>query len=134
MERETAKTIVKVIAILGYIGGAFAILGGLFMIFLRGVMSSMMPRFWMMSGMMYGYNVTGIMITVFILAGLVMIAVGIFELFVAFGLWNFKKWSRIATIVLSVLNLLNFPIGTIISAAIIYFLGFNKDIIKLFRS
>jgi len=135
MEKESAKAIVKVLSILAYIGGAFYILMGLMMILFRNFVGSMMPRYWMMGYTTVPYNIpTGVLAYAFGIAGLIIIAMGIFKIFVAFGLWNCKKWSRIAELVLAVFALVMFPAGTVYGAIVIYLLAFNKTIIKLFRN
>jgi hypothetical protein len=132
MEKESAKTIVKVLSILTYIGGSFFILGGLIMIFMRNLMASMMPR------MMMGYSTINVpawtLVYAFSIMGAILLALGIFKIFVAFGLWNFKKWSRMAELVLAVLSLVMFPFGTVYGILVLYLLGFNNTIIKLFRN
>jgi len=46
---------------------------------------------------------------------------------VAWGLWNGKGWARMVAIVLAILGLLNFPIGTIISIILLIYL-FKDDV------
>jgi len=128
MEKESAKTLVRVLSVLCYIGGSVWIIGGIVMLLMRNLMASMMPRVMM-------YNVpSGIFITAFIIGASIIIAAGIFKIFVAFGLWNFRRWSRIAALVLAVFALFMFPIGTVLGAAVIYLLAFNKTMMKLFRN
>ncbi len=40
----------------------------------------------------------------------------------AWGLWEQREWGRVLTIVLSVIRLLNFPLGTVIGGLIIWYL------------
>ncbi|MFO7791793.1 MAG: hypothetical protein R6W73_02280 [Candidatus Saliniplasma sp.] len=49
---------------------------------------------------------------------------------VAFGLWKGQGWARIVAIILAILGLLNFPIGTIISIVILIYLF--KDEVKAY--
>ena len=53
--------------------------------------------------------------------------------FVGFQLTKLAGWARIAAIVLGVLALCGFPIGTIVGGIIIYFLAFDKDTVAAFR-
>jgi hypothetical protein len=65
-------------------------------------------------------------------AGFAMIAVGLIaalllilsllNLSVGFGLWTLKPWGRSAAIVLAVVGLLFFPIGTIAGALVLWYL------------
>ncbi len=43
-------------------------------------------------------------------------------LIVGYGLWTRRQWARIAAIVLAILTLFGFPIGTFIGALIIWYL------------
>jgi hypothetical protein len=58
--------------------------------------------------------------------GLVYLSLGIFQFFVGRGLRRLQPWTRIATSVLSVIGLLGFPIGTLISAYILYLMLSTK--------
>lgn len=49
---------------------------------------------------------------------------------VAFGLWKGQGWARIVAIILAILGLLNFPIGTIISIVMLIYLF--KDEVKAY--
>lgn len=46
---------------------------------------------------------------------------------VAWGLWKGQGWARIVAIILAILSLLNFPIGTIIGIIILIYL-FKDDV------
>ena len=62
----------------------------------------------------------------FLVMGLGMIAMGFAQGFVGYGLRRLLPWARIGGIVLSVIGLLGIPIGTIISAYVLYLLVSNK--------
>jgi signal transduction histidine kinase len=51
---------------------------------------------------------------------------------VGWGLWNLKSWARMAAIVLAVLQLFGFPIGTVIGALIIWYLWQDPDALGAF--
>ena len=57
-------------------------------------------------------------------AGLLL--VGIAQCFLAFGLRRLRKWTRIPTGILSAFGLLGFPLGTLISAYILYVIFSKK--------
>lgn len=46
---------------------------------------------------------------------------------VGWGLWNLKSWARMAAIVLGVVQLPGFPIGTIIGALTLWYLLSDPD-------
>lgn len=56
----------------------------------------------------------------------VMAALGVFQIFVARGLRRLTPWARIGASVVSVIGLLGFPFGTIISAYFLYLLLSRK--------
>lgn len=66
--------------------------------------------------------------------GVFLLIVTVLDIFVGYGLWRHKNWARITAIVLSVLGLLSFPIGTIFGIVVIYLFAFNKDVKNLFKS
>jgi hypothetical protein len=47
---------------------------------------------------------------------------GILYAVIGYGLLNMQSWSRIAAIILAILALCNFPLGTIIGAIVLYFM------------
>ena len=52
--------------------------------------------------------------------------------FVGWGLWNMRSWARMAAIVLAILQLFGFPIGTVIGALIIWYLWQDPDALDAF--
>ena len=52
--------------------------------------------------------------------GVGMLAIGALFGFVGYGIRGLKNWARITGIVLAALGLLNFPVGTLINAYILY--------------
>ncbi|MBC8495208.1 hypothetical protein H8D36_03580 [archaeon] len=91
---------VKVISVLYWIAAVLFIIGGLAMIFGASVMASIMPLFAMFSGLI-------------ILAGIIMIALGILDIFIALGLWKGQKWAWIIAIVFAIIGF----VGAIVSIA-----------------
>ena len=66
--------------------------------------------------------------TIALLFGMVVIFVlSIISAVVGWGLWQLKSWSRAAAIVLAVVQLIGFPIGTIIGGLTIYYLVTDDD-------
>jgi len=121
LEKQTAKTIVLIIAILGFIGAGMALLGGLAMVFFGGVF---------FESMMQGAEVFAVLGG---LAGVMLILIGALELWIFYKFLKYANWARIVVIILSVLMLFNFPLGTVLGALYIYFLAFNEDVKKLFK-
>jgi RNA polymerase subunit RPABC4/transcription elongation factor Spt4 len=57
-----------------------------------------------------------------VLFGTILFIIGLLDLVVGWGLWTLQSWARMAAIVLAVIGLLAFPIGTIISIIILWYL------------
>lgn len=124
MEKSTAEVIVKVYAIIAWLGALVALIGAFALFFGGSLLSLVMPV-----GISAG--ITGALA---IALGIFFLALAIFYVFVGFGLWNHSSWARIAVIVMSVLDLFSFPIGTIIGAVGIWLFGFDETIKSLFSN
>jgi len=120
MDKNTAQTVVKVLAVLYWIGAGLSALGALMSLFGSGL------------GMMGGGVFGGLFGALMSIIGIVMLALAVLYAFVGYGLWMHKNWARIVALVLAVIGLLGFPIGTIVGAVIIYLLGFDKEVKDLF--
>ncbi len=122
MDTKSAETVVKIFAILSWIGAVFAVLGGLGMLLGGSFLSSL-------GGGLFGGVLGGLVVVM----GIIMLVIGVLEAFVGFGLWQHKNWARITVIVLGALSLISFPLGTIIGILEIYFFGFDKTVKGLFK-
>ncbi len=58
--------------------------------------------------------------------GLLYFSLGLLQAFTAVSLWKLRPWARIVAIILSVIGLIGFPIGTLISAYFLYLLLSEK--------
>ena len=56
------------------------------------------------------------------IAGAVLIAIGILDVVIGWGLWSLRKWARTSAIVLAVVGLISFPVGTVISIITLWYL------------
>jgi hypothetical protein len=63
--------------------------------------------------------------------GMMLLVLALPSLVAGWGLLKLKSWARILTIVLSVLNLLNFPVGTVLGIYGLWVL-LSKDTDRLF--
>ena len=54
--------------------------------------------------------------------GIIAFVLAIFYIITGWGLWTLKSWARIVAIILAVISLLSFPIGTIIGIVILWYL------------
>ena len=121
MERDTAKTIVKVYAVLAFIGGVLNVVAALGLLAGGAGLAAMA-----------GSQYTRLFAGASVFLGVLLLIMGAVELYAGWGLWTFKNWARITMIVVSVLSLPNFPLGTVIGVVGIYLFGFNEDVKRLF--
>ena len=91
---------VKVISVLYYVLAALTALGGVMMLVMGAGFGVLAGR----GGL--GAIVGAIGVGVFIVAGIIAIAFGILEFFVARGLWNARNWARIVAIIFSAIGIL----------------------------
>src|SRR5512139_1279572 len=75
---------------------------------------------------------TAIVSTVMVIASGWIFLVGLANAVIGWGLWKQQEWGRIGGLVLAVLRLLSFPIGTVIGALIIWYL-LREDVKEEFR-
>jgi hypothetical protein len=126
MERDTGRTIVKTFAILSWIQAAMLLLVGVGFLFagpaLGGLISPDAPLFGEVVG---GAGITAAIILLLLAA--LYIATGA-------GLWNYRSWGRSLALVLAVISLFAFPVGTVIGVVAIWLLGFNDVVRGLFHS
>ncbi len=67
-----------------------------------------------------------------LVCGSVLIIIGIIDFIIGWGLWSLQSWARIVAIIFAVIGLLNFPIGTIISIIVLWYL-FKPEIKAAFE-
>lgn len=137
MNKSTAELWVKIIAILGFIGAAFGVMGGLMMLFGGSFITTLVPT---LNQSLEAIGGAAVLTIVFVISGIIAIVFSIFGFFVSLGLWKFKNWARIVTIIFATLGIISgltsLPSGLIsivIEGGILYLLAFNKDVIKLFK-
>ncbi len=112
-----------VVSILFWLGGVMGILGGLMV--MKGGSFLMMPGIGPRGGA-FGATLGFL--------GFVVLIFAILELLVGYGIYALQSWARIVGIILSILGLLSFPIGTLISLVILYFLIVDKTTVNAFQT
>lgn len=113
---------VTIICVLGYIGAILMALAGIAIMAFGGLAGSLGAL-----GLLLGS--TGIV------AGVMLLAMGIITFVVTQGLWNLKKWAWTVTMILEGLSVLGSLIslnivGLIIPAIVLYYLYTKKEIFK----
>lgn len=108
---------VKSIGLLYAIGAFFLLLGGagLFVLF-----------FLTAAGQAGGAEPDGVSFVFTLILSCFYVGLGVLQGFMASGLRKLKPWARWAAVVFSVLGLIGFPIGTLISAYFLYLLLSEK--------
>jgi hypothetical protein len=125
MREDTGKAVVKTFAVISWIEAAMLILAGGAFLFLGPLVGEFIDQ----SNPVAANILSGVGIT----AAIIMFLAGILYLINGFGLWRFQNWGRSLTLVLAVLSLFAFPIGTIIGIVAIWLFGFNEIIKDLFQ-
>lgn len=115
IQREAS---IRSVGMLYYIGAVFLILGGL-----AGLGGSNPALSRLAGSARASMAVLSLFFLVF----------GVGTIFVGRGLRNFQPWARIASIVLTILGLFNFPVGTLINIYILYLL-FSEKGRRIFQS
>ncbi len=107
---------VSVLAILSFVSGVFWIIGGLVLVAIFVSVG--------------GVNLRGIAALLTICSGL-FIVIGLIEFIIGWGLWTLQGWAWTVSVILAIIGLINFPIGTIISIIILIYL-FKPEIKVVF--
>lgn len=133
-KKDHADGIVKIIAILGWIGSVVFMLSGLVFIFFRDSVMNQVRQLPPTAGyeMITPSSLTWM--------GIFMLLFGALWFVVCLHLWTFKKWARIVGIVLASVGalsgLLSFPSGWfqfLVHGIVLYFLAFHPGVKKLFE-
>lgn len=132
-EERTAMIITRVYSVLNWIGAIASLILAIIIIVFSSTLASMMPEI----GMDLGSGI-------FIFLGIVIFLIGLLGVAVAWGLWKFKNWARILTLIFVGLSLLSTILGLItafdawqliwiiVDGFVIYVFGFYKPVVHLF--
>jgi len=129
MKKKTAKIITRIISVCGFLTALLAFATGIFLTINSTLFFSLFPLFQTMIGRMPFSWFAG---SALLVLGIIFILLGLLRFWIAYSLWEFKEWARIVEIIIAAIGMLQFPLGTVINAIKIYFLGFDKDIRRLF--
>lgn len=139
MEKSTAETIVKVYAVLFWVVAFFVALGALGLLFFSSFLGGMMGGAFTMMGpaltdemMGEAFAGTALVGLGMIIAILVLAAVIAAYALVGRGLWRHESWARIGALVISILTVFSFPVGTIVGGLGIWLFGFEPSVKNLF--
>ena len=107
---------IVVLAVLYIIEGLFGLAGGAMM---------------MGGGAILGMGHYHFSAALFSLIGAIVIIIALIDFAIAYGLWKLQPWARTAAIIFAIIGLLGFPIGTVISIIILWYL-FKPEIKEAF--
>jgi TRAP-type C4-dicarboxylate transport system permease small subunit len=138
MEDKTAKLIVKIIAILGFISAALLIVMGV-LLFLQLQSPGCVTTGG--STKCISQDLASKINTEYIVGGILFIIGALFVVFVNIKLWNYKNWARILTMAGCFLSVVSsfgetwifIVLSVIFNGVIIYFLGIEPSIVNLFQ-
>lgn len=78
------------------------------------------------------HSLINLMNSAMIFIGAIALLIGILYAIAGLGLWKLKPWARIIAIILAIISLLNFPVGTAIGIIVLWYL-FKAEIKEAFR-
>lgn len=126
MDKKTHTTLVKVLAWIAIVFGVLGALGGLaFAIFGSTMMGFMGMNDMMGAGILGGGLVIGIALFIIVLSAVQLVA--------GIHLLKFKNWARWLLLVLYVLSILSFPIGTVLAILALWVLAIDDNAKKAFN-
>ncbi len=131
MEKSTAHNLVLAFAVLIFISAALLAISGLALLFAGSpgtLMNIFAPVTDVATAGVYAAGVTAIVMAI------IMLLLAVIYLVIGIAIWKHKPWARMAAIVLSVISLFGFPLGTIIGIFGIWLFGFNRDVKEMFST
>lgn len=81
---------------------------------------------WIAAEQLANENPPGVTQTEDAVSALLSVSFGVFQVFVAIGLRRLQNWARVSSAIISLLGLIMVPVGTLISAYILYLLLSEK--------
>ncbi len=129
MDKSSAQTIVKVFAILNWIGAASSVIMALIFFAGGGLIASLFGS---------GGGLLGALVAA---GGVVFLVLAVVSIVLGIGLWKLRSWARILVIVLGALavvaGIMLFPMGiltVVVGGLEIYLFAFNSDVKSLFTT
>lgn len=131
----SVPVLVKVISVLYYIGAVSGLISGVLFIAGAGLVSSLFSTIPFLGSLGSG---------LFIVVGIVFLALGVFGFFIARGLWKGKNWTRVIVIIFSALgalwaiffivqgSIINGVINLLVNGFIGGYLLFSKNVKEAF--
>jgi hypothetical protein len=130
MERSTAHTLTRAFAALLWVSGILLAIGGLTLLF-AGRPSVLTNVF----GPASEAGATGLAFAgaAAITTGIIMLLFALLYIGIGYGLWTMRPWARIAALVISIISLFAFPLGTLVGIIGIWMFGFDPTVKAMFH-
>ena len=126
---NNAQNLIKAISIIDYVYAGLLILAAIIM-FLGGTFFTSLGMF----HYMFPQKVfTGLIGGVIIIASIFLVALAVLYFYLAKAILEYKMWAKVVQLILSILGIFSFPIGTAIGIYVIWVLLINKETKDLFK-
>ena len=119
---------ITLLSALFWVLALLAIIGGLIMMVTSNALIELIEE----EGKDVPHEVIDLLDSLFIGIGIIIIIMGILYIITGWGLWTMKSWARLVAIILAIISVLNFPIGTILGIIILWYL-FKPEIKEAFQ-
>lgn len=126
MTSASAQNHVRVVSLLTLVSGILALIPGLIMLLVAGGLVTFGPFNENAGELFLAGGIVGFMALFIVLLGLPAVIAG-------FGLLARKPWARSVTLVLGALNLLAFPLGTVLGIYQLWVLAMNDETVAAYR-
>jgi len=127
IKAANAGSILKVISVIDYIYAGLFVFGAI-ILFIGGTAFSSLGFFHKMF-----FNFGGLFGGALIFISLIFLALAILYFYIGKSIMQLKSWAKNTQIIMAVLQLFSFPIGTIIGIFILWALLINKETKDLFH-
>ena len=119
---------ITLLSALFWVLALLAIIGGLIMMVTSNAIIELIEE----EGKDVPHEVIDLLDSLFIGISIIIIIIGVLYIIAGWGLWTMKSWARLVAIILAIISVLNFPIGTILGIIILWYL-FKPEIKEAFQ-
>ena len=119
---------ITLLSALFWVLALLAIIGGIIMMVTSNAIIELIEE----EGKDVPHEVIDLLDSLFIGISIILIIIGVLYIIAGWGLWTMKSWARLVAIILAIISVLNFPIGTILGIIILWYL-FKPEIKEAFQ-
>lgn len=128
---RAVQTHIRILGILNLVMGGLGVLAAIIIFLVLGGIAGFVGAAAEAEGGIDAQAAAPILTVVFGIIGIFVLVVSLPGIVAGLGLLHYREWARILTIVLSAINLLNVPIGTLLGAYGLWVL-LQKETVELF--